>query len=152
VYLIGVEPLCTLDPTFCPDRAKAGNGDEVTITGSGTLSILPKSVTGGGNFIHKNAAGTTLAHGTWSAVGLVSFVPQGADPEAFPPNFHGGVAIMNVALHPSGGGTIPATLWVDCYLEVGPTGHGEGVRLDVPGIANFNQHSHGNTVFIQTSP
>jgi hypothetical protein len=151
VYLIGVEPLCTLDPTFCPDRTKAANGDEVTITGSGSLSVHPKSVSGGGNFIHKNESGAELAHGTWDAVRLESFVPTGQNGD-FPPGFTGGVAIMKIDLHPSTGGVISGTFWIDCYLEAGPSGHGEGVRLAVPGIANFNKHTHGNTVFIQTSP
>jgi hypothetical protein len=149
--VIGSLGLCDLDPTFCPDVAMAANGDQVVITGHGSLSVHPKSVTGGGTFTHKNAAGATLAHGNWTAVGLVSFVPIGQN-GTFPAGFTGGVAIMNVVLHPSTGGTIPAMLWVDCFLEAGPKGHGEGVRLNVPGIANFNKHVSGNTVFIKTSP
>lgn len=47
-YLIGTGLLCDLDPSACPDVAMAPNGDTVEITGSGTFTIHPDSVTGGG--------------------------------------------------------------------------------------------------------
>src|SRR6266446_6720838 len=60
-YLLGAGPICSLEPTACPDIAEAPNGDRIELAGSGTFSIHPKSVTGGGTFTHKNANGDVLA-------------------------------------------------------------------------------------------
>src|SRR5216683_5033300 len=59
-YFAGAGPVCSVSPTACPDVASAPNGDTISLAGSGTLSIHPKSVTGGGTYIHKDASGTVL--------------------------------------------------------------------------------------------
>src|SRR5712691_8545219 len=83
-YLAGSGFLCSLSPDACPDVASAPNGDTISIAGSGTLSIHPDSVTGGGTYIHKDASGTVLDQGTWTAQQLLSFVSYGTAPP-FPP-------------------------------------------------------------------
>lgn len=143
-YLLGTGPLCDLEPTACPDIAKAPNGDTVEITGTGTLSIHPKSVTGGGTFTHKNAAGNVLATGTWTATRLLTFNGYGCG-FAGDPTLCGGRAQMQV--HLSVG--LDATLWVDCLIGSPPAGAMEGVRLSIPGVINFNKEVSGDTLFIQ---
>src|SRR6266852_548685 len=57
-YYAGGGFLCTLDASFCPDVALAmSNGDTVSISGAGTLTIHPDSVTGSGTFVHKDSPG-----------------------------------------------------------------------------------------------
>src|SRR5262245_54277725 len=114
-YLIGVEPLCSVNPDFCPDVAKAANGDSVIVTGSGTLSVHPNAVTGSGTFIHKRGA-HVLAQGTWTAKHLLSFQVYGTSPD-FPPTFTAGRAFMRIHLTPAAGGHgVDAILRVTCAL------------------------------------
>ncbi len=142
-YLIGTGFLCTLGPDVCPDIAMAPNGDMVEITGAGTLGVHPKSVTGGGTFKHKNAAGAVLGMGTWSAEELISFKSFGQN-GTFPAGFSGGVARILIHLSPG----FDAILEVDCDLHTNPPGHEEGVRLNVPGVIHFNKKVSGGNIFI----
>ena len=149
-YLIGVEPICSLDPSepLCPDIARADNGDTIAIKGSGTLSAHAPA-TGGGSFVHKNAAGTVLATGTWTATRLMSFKAFGADPTlGFPSSFTGGKAVMLVALWVGGVHVHDAVLTVDCDLGTNPPGISEGIKLAVKDALNFNKHVSGANVFI----
>ncbi len=125
----------------------ASNGDTIAMTGSGSIGVHPKSATGGGTFTHKNAAGTTLASGTWTATDLLSFKDYGTDP-SLPPTLHGGNALILVNLFI--GSTLVHTgiLDVDCAIGKVPSGHGEGVRRVVQGGLNFNTKVSGFTVFI----
>ena len=143
-YLLGTSFLCGLDPSACPDIARAPNGDTVTITGAGTFSIHPKSVTGGGGFVHKNAAGAVLVSGTWTATQLLAFHSFGNQPD-LPPELEGGHALIRVHLSPG----FDAILQVDCAIGKVPPGHGEGVRLAVQNVLNFNEKVSGFTVFIR---
>src|SRR5215472_18473390 len=112
-YLAGAGLLC---PANCPDVASAPNGDTISISGSGTLSIHPASVTGGGSFTHKDASGTVLAEGTWTAQQLLSFVSYGTGPPV-PPNFEGGKALMLIHLSPSTGGSgFNGVLRITCLI------------------------------------
>ena len=47
-YHAGDAFLASLNPAFSPDVAMASNGDRIQINGTGTLSVFPKGVTGGG--------------------------------------------------------------------------------------------------------
>ncbi len=147
-WLAGAEPLCTMaGPGSCPDVAMASNGDTVTITGSGTFTIHPGSVTGSGTFIHKDSAGNVRAQGTWIATQLVSFVSYGsALPQGFPANFEGGKVVIRI--HASVG--VDAILTVICLLGSPPSGVDEGIRLNVQDIINFNKQAGGATVFIRS--
>lgn len=156
-FAASIPAICSQAPNFCPDITKAANGDIVEITGAGTLSLHPKSVTGGGTFTHKNAAGTIIALGVFTATELLSFSDYGTDP-AFPPNVHGGLSIMRVHLTPSTGGAgVDAILEVDCAInQPGFNARNfdvhknpEGIRLAVQGGPNFNEHVDGFTVFIE---
>ena len=142
LYLLGEEPI------EGPDKAVAANGDTIIITGSGTLIPVPKAVTGGGTFIHKNSSGVVLASGTWTATQLITFVSYGTLP---PPddNLEGGKANIRIHLSPSGGGGLNAILQIHCLLGAPPPGASEGIRLTVQDVINFNREVHGETVFIK---
>jgi hypothetical protein len=148
-YYAGGGFLCTLNASFCPDIAMAtSNGDTVTISGSGTLTIHPDSVTGTGTFIHKDSAGNVKASGTWTATQLMSFVSYGSGSlQGFPSNFEGGKAVIRV--HASVG--VDAILTVYCLLGSPPAGQEEGIKLNVQDIINFNMQAGGNTLFIRTA-
>jgi hypothetical protein len=168
----GGAALCSLSPTFCPDVAKAGNGDTITVSGSGTLTPGDKEVSGGGTFVHKNSAGVVLASGTWSAEELVSWKSFGLAGAGFPSGFEGGVAVLQVHLTPSAGGDhdgavhsqaapssegarheggLNAILTITCLLGTPVPGAGEeGFTLAVTGGPNFSQSVSGNTLFIAT--
>jgi len=159
-FAASIPAVCSQDPSFCPDITKAANGDTIEITGAGTLSLHSKSVTGGGTFTQKNAAGTVIALGVFTATDLLSFSDYGTAVPFFPPNVHGGLAIMRVHLTPSTGGAgVDAILEIDCAINapglLTPTGEIrevrkelEGIRLAVHGGPNFNEHVSGFTVFI----
>ncbi|MGI8514129.1 MAG: hypothetical protein ACR2NT_03130 [Acidimicrobiia bacterium] len=65
-------------PGALPDVAEASNGDTLALTGSGTLTTHPKTVTGGGTFTHNFAGGGSLS-GTWEATQLISFNGYGCE-------------------------------------------------------------------------
>jgi len=135
----------------CPDVAVASNGDTIEISGEGTLSIHPKSVTGAGTFTH-NFAGGGSATGTWTATELLSFKSYGPSP-ATPPTFEAGLAKIRVHLVADEGGMeADAILSVGCILpEVKvPGGLFEGARLNIQGLLNFNKDQLGATLFIRT--
>jgi hypothetical protein len=158
-YHAGDAFLAAIDPSFSPVIARAPNGDTIEIMGNGTLSIHPKSVTGGGTFTHKDASGNVLGSGTWTARQLLSFDNYGPsiDP-TFPATFRGGQA--EIAIHltgtPSGGGgtvELDGVLRVTCRLpgDKGPAHQGadEGITLNLKGGANFNKRAGGATLFVQ---
>ena len=150
--LVGSGPLCSLAQNACPDVASAPNGDTISLAGSGTLSIHPKSVTGSGTYIHKNASGTVLDQGTWTAHQLLSFVSYGTAPP-FPPTYEGGKALVSIHLSPSTGGAgFDGVLRITCLIGSPPAGAHEGIRLDIQHGINFNKEVSGNTLFIRTSP
>ena len=143
-FLAGTGPvLCALDPSACPDVARADNGDTVQIAGSGKLSIHDKTVTGGGTFVHQAPDGTVRATGSWTATSLLSFTTYGTQPD-LPSNLFGGLARIRV--HLSAGPD--AILEIDCEIGKAPGGHSEGVRLVVDNGLNFNQKVSGFTVFV----
>ena len=151
-YLTGSDFLCGLSPDACPDVASASNGDTISITGSGTLSIHPESVTGSGTFTHKDASGTVKGAGTWTAQQLLSFVSYGTSP-GLPPTFEGGKALVLIHLSPNAGGSgFDAVLRITCLVGSPPAGAHEGIRLNVQDVINFNKEVSGLTLFIRTSP
>jgi len=156
-----------LSPTFCPDVAKAGNGDTIAVSGSGTFTPGEREASGGGTFVHKNSAGVVLASGTWRAEGLISWKSFGLAGAGLPPGFEGGVAVLQVHLTPSAGGErddaiqsrmapsseggLEATLTITCLLGTPVPGAGEeGITLAVTGGPNFSHSVSGNTLFIAT--
>lgn len=142
-YLAGSGFLCGLDPTACPDITRADNGDTIEITGSGTLSIHPKSVGGGGTFTHKDSGGNVLGSGTWTAQELISFVPY----LVLPNNLAGGLAVIRV--HLSTG--FDAILQINCNIGA-PAGSSKAedfVTLNIQDVINFNKGVSGFTLYIK---
>lgn len=105
-----------------PDVAVAANGSTVTLTGTGMFQADPqKMASGGGTYTIKDAAGKTLASGTWTVAGMLGFVNYGcgvAMGEPLPPNFCGGEAKLRVTLAGAGEGVMPIT----CLVGSPPAG------------------------------
>jgi hypothetical protein len=138
-------------PLVPPDVAEAANGDRIILTGTGTLTLHPKSATGAGTFTHTTAVGTVLATGTFTATDLLSFESYGPSP-LLPPFLNSGQALIRVALVPDGSTTsIDGILRVECVLpgSTFPGGKEEGINLLLPGLANFNHQVSGATVFVR---
>lgn len=144
-----------------PNVGVAPNGDHIVITGGGSFSTDPKSVSASGEFTHLDASGNVVAAGTWTATELLSFnfygcrfIPElGVD--LGDDNLCGGAVKMAVVLDtPSG--ELPGILTVFCIVGPNaPASHndpsGEGVTLNVPGVINFNHVEHGENIYIRTS-
>src|SRR5919108_3308541 len=76
------------------------HGDRVAVTGSGTFSEDPKSVTGGGSFTHTFATGGSIT-GSWTATELLEFQSYGCGVvrgNPIPANLCGGALKMRVSL------------------------------------------------------
>ena len=139
-----------------PNTAQAPNGDTVAISGEGLFSVHPKSVDAEGVFTHADSGGNVLATGTWTATQLLAYQSFGCGVvfgQPIPDNFCGGKVMMGVLLTPDGTTLqIPAILWVFCIIgDKVPGSAEEGVRLNVPGIINFNDVTGGDNVYIRTS-
>ena len=124
------------------NKARADNGDVVTIIGTGTFDVAAKSATGGGTFVHKTSGGTVVGSGTWAATALLDFQSYGnAVPQGLPPTFFGGRVMLTALLTSSANPSahLPAILQVECALGKVPAGAVEGVRLNVQDVINFNK-------------
>jgi hypothetical protein len=143
-----------------PNVAMASNGDTIAITGTGTFSVHPKSVTVSGTFTHNVASDGTFT-GTWTATDLLSFEFYGCGvvPSiglTLPPNFCGGALKMHVVFMPAG---TTGIITVFCVIgpqapptHDNPTEPGEeGVTVVMPGVANFNKIVSGMNRYVQTS-
>jgi hypothetical protein len=130
-------------------KAEADNGDIVTVEGTGTFDVTAKTATGGGTFVHRNAAGDTLGTGTWTASSLVTFQFYGCDETGL----CGGRATLKVVATPDAAPSLHRTALLEINCQVGspPAGTTEGVKLNVQDHINFNKHVEegGATVFIQ---
>ena len=130
----------------------AATGDTARLTGSGGFKPATKDAAGGGTFVHKHANGMEVAHGVWVVTGFVSWEPAGG---FLPPSLtdgigevseaSAGIVTIHVVLKPSSGGTVPATLSVNCDLPGASFPIKEGITLKV-GSFVFEQHG-GQTVF-----
>ena len=117
----------------------ATTGDTVELTGSGIVKPDSGDVTGGGTFVHKNSAGTVLAHGFYVATGLVSWEPRAG---TFPAPNDGvghlsqasaGVLVLDVQAYPDGGppGGIAGVLTINCHFPTTPEAGEEGIELEI---------------------
>lgn len=148
-YLIGTGLLCGLDPSACPVIVRAAeNGDTIEVVGTGTFSTHPKAASGGGTFTHKDAAGTVIAAGSWTAEELLSFKGYGTSP-GFPSSFEGGQVLMRVHLS-STVASFDAVMQVDCLIGKAPAGAKEGITLNVQDALNFNEEVSGFTLYIRS--
>jgi hypothetical protein len=137
-----------------PNTAQAPNGDSVAVTGEGEFSVFPNAVDAEGAFVHTDSGGTVLARGTWTATALLDYQPYGCGVlfgTPLPPNLCGGRVLMSVLLTPDGTTLqIPAMLTVYCLIgDHVPSSAEEGVRLNVPGIINFNDVTGGENVYVR---
>ncbi len=140
---------------FGPVISEAPNGDTIEFIGEGNFSTFPKTISGGGTFIHRNSEGEVIGTGKWTAVKLISFKPYGAGtPQGLPENFEGGRALIKVILDPdSVGESFDGTLTVTCTIgDKIPLRAEEGIRLAVREIPiNFNMEKSGATLFIRNA-
>ena len=150
-YIVGTGFLCGLSASFCPDVAKASNGDTVTLAGSGTFNPNPSmQASGGGSFVHRDLAGKIKGFGTWTAEELVSWTPGGFSTlgGVLPSGSEGGVAVLKVHISPATGGAgFTGLLTINCALAT--SGVDEGINLNVLGVINFGTTVSGNTLFIK---
>jgi hypothetical protein len=147
-YQLGTGTLAGLptEHVHGPVVAKAANGDTIELTGTGTLTTHPKTVTGNGQFTHKAADGAVLGSGTWTATQLLSFTSYGSGSvQGLPPQNEGGKALLRIHLSPG----LDAILQVDCLLGTPPAGAREGIRLAVQQALNFNKEVSGETLFVR---
>lgn len=122
-------------------RARADNGDTVSVTGSGTFNTASMKATGGGTFEHRDSEGALVGGGTWTATGVESFAPWGCG-GGFPPNFCGGLLVLDVHLVATGGAPeADGVLTVSCLIGARvPAGAEEGITLEVPELGiNFDE-------------
>jgi hypothetical protein len=144
-YWIGTGLLCG-EPGACPDISRAASGDTIEFTGTGSLSVHPKAVDGGGTFVHHAVSGDV--NGTWTAEQLLSFKSYGSQPD-LPSTFEGGLALIAVQLTAGGGLVADGILQVSCTVGEPPAGADEGIRLALREGPNFNKEISGHTLFIR---
>jgi hypothetical protein len=144
-----------------PNFGRAPNGDRVEVTGGGSFSLHPKSVTASGEFTHRDPAGNVLGGGTWTATELLSFSFYGC---RFIPalgvdlgddDLCGGAVKLRVVLD-TPAGAFPGILTVFCIVGPNaPTSHNdpseEGVTLDIVGHINFNHADTGENIWVRVS-
>ena len=133
-----------------PNVAMAPAGDTIAIVGEGTFSTHSKSVSGGGTFTH--TVGTDEFTGTWTAEKLIAFQPYGCGVifgAPIPPELCGGRVLMEVSFVPDANPSLslPGTITIECLIGYPPASAQEGVRVNVPGISNFNQSVSGMNVY-----
>ncbi|HXF71560.1 MAG TPA: hypothetical protein VNO79_02995 [Actinomycetota bacterium] len=138
--------------------AGADNGDVARVSGSGTFNPSSGTATGGGVFAHTDADGDLVGFGTWTATGVESFELFGCGGD-FPPNFCGGVLVLDVTLdgvsvaagQVSG---VAGVLTITCLIGEGATGE-EGITLEIPGVIDFDEtlvgEPSGLTLFVSRS-
>ncbi len=132
--------------------AGAAIGDTITVVGKGQFDVEGLEAGGFGTFVHRNAAGTILASGTWVAKMLLSFDNFGGQ-AGLPADFVGGHALLRVRVfaHPATNPSLTlkfdATLGVDCAIGNVPTGFEEGITFNA-GFINFDEKVSGVTVFV----
>lgn len=137
-------------------RARADNRDTVSVTGSGTFNTASLNATGGGTFEHRDRKGGLVGDGTWTATGVESFTFWGCGAEGLPPNFCGGLLVLNVHLVATGGAPqADGVLTVTCLIGANvPAGEEEGITLNVPGLINFDElieEASGLTLYVSRS-
>src|SRR5713226_4080019 len=81
-----------LSPDDSAQTAPVG-GDTITLIATGRLRVNGRKAEGTGSFTHKNAAGATMAVGSFTADRLRSFKDFETQTD-LPSTFHGGTAVI----------------------------------------------------------
>ncbi len=131
-----------------PPSAVAKNGDKINISLDVDLALFtfhPQTISGGGSFTIRTAAGDVLSMGTWAATKLISFQSYGAtevEPDVF---LGGGTLHLHIALSTGE----KAILRLTC-TDFGnpPPGAKQGIVLQVVG----GRHFTGRWVFEGDDP
>jgi hypothetical protein len=143
-----------------PQIAQAANGDLVSVSGGGVFSVDPKTVSASGTFTHSDSEGNVVGSGTWVATQLLSFQSYGCGVVLgfpIPPNLCGGKLMLRVLLTNSASGQqFNGVLWVFCIIGPNPPNShddpsGEGARLEITGVNNFNKIVSGGNVYVKTN-
>jgi hypothetical protein len=144
-FYVGGDMLGRFDPSLDPVIMAADNGDRLEIRGDGGFTIWPKDASGGGTFVHKDAAGNTIRRGAWTAVEFLSFLPYEGSGSS------GGRLGLRISLFPEGGMTgIPGKMQVDCPLGDAPPGAVFEARVVFQDSGlNFNRRIQGGTLFFR---
>jgi hypothetical protein len=127
------------------EQAIAGNGDVVTLVGTGSFSADGKWATGGGTFSHHVAAVNATITGTWTADRVISFQSYGCCEDMgapLPPDFCGGLLKLAVTATPDANPALhlPAALTINCEIGTDvPASVIEGIRLNLYDIIHFNK-------------
>jgi hypothetical protein len=134
-------------PPLGPDITRdTTNGHILEVVGQGTfVKGDTDSVTGGGTFVVTDDAAHVLAQGTWTATELDHFTSFG-NGSGFPEDFEGGLARLDIRIHPAGTSrTFAGSLQIHCAIN-NPSSI-EGVQAFAAGDA-FTVPVFGETVFI----
>ncbi len=132
----------------------AATGDTSSLTGSGFARTGEGTATGGGTFMHRNAAGTEIAHGVYYVTGFKTFTNGGGslagilttDAIGRLDQTTGGKLFVSVHLVAVSGEMLNGVLGVHCVLPGGAATE-EGITLTVDNTPlNFVQHG-GATLF-----
>src|SRR5713226_2296599 len=117
----------------------AATGDVVTLTGSGEARPDDRTAAGGGTFVHQHADGSPVANGVYVVTAFSSF--KNGHGSLIPTPLQDGIGHKNrtdsgiLSLGITGflapGGSIQATLGVECALPGDTSGAVEGITLDV---------------------
>jgi hypothetical protein len=138
-----------------PNVAKAPSGDTISVVGEGRFTVHPKASLSGEGTFTQTVPGVGSFSGTWTALDLISFQPYGCGVffgMPIPPNFCGGKITLRVLLVPSGPAPPhEATLWILCLIGDPPASPEEGIRMNIPGVANFNKQVSGENVYFKES-
>ena len=143
-FYVGGDLLRGLVPAWDPVIMAADNGDRLEIRGEGGFTVWPKDASGGGTFVHKDAAGNQIRRGSWIAVEFLSFHPYGD-------SGLGGQLGLRIDLFPEGQTTgIPGKMQVDCPLgDAPPSAVFEARVVFQDSGLNFNKRIQGGTLYFK---
>jgi hypothetical protein len=137
--------------------ATASNGDIARLSGTGTFNTTSSNASGGGVFVHTTSGGAVVGFGTWTATEVEDFDSFGCGSDGFPPNFCGGVLVLDVHINgvslSAGPVEADGVLTITCLIgDNVPAGAEEGITLNIPGVIDFSTTvDSGFTLFVSRS-
>lgn len=142
-FYVGGDMLGHIVPSWDPVIMAADNGDRLEIRGEGGFTIWPKDASGGGTFVHRDAAGNPIRRGAWTAVEFLSFLPYEGST--------GGQLGLRISLVPEGQTTgIAGRMQVDSPLGDAPPSAVFEARVVFQDTGlNFNRRIQGGTLFFR---